>query len=42
METVSLNKYRAKPFYRIPYRVGGKLKKEPKKLQDNVGSLSVV
>lgn len=42
METVSLNKYRAKPFYKIPNMVNGKIKKEPKKLQDNIGSLSVV
>ena len=43
MQTVSLNKYLAQPFYKIPNLVGGKIKKEPKaNKNNNIGSLSVV
>lgn len=30
METVSLNNYQAKPFYKIPNLANGKIKKDPK------------
>lgn len=43
MDTVSLNKYKAKPFYKIPNLVNGKIKFETKKdMAANIGSLSVV
>jgi len=37
---VNLNKYQAKPFYKIPNIVDGKIKKEKKK--EDIGSLSIV